>query len=185
MRGRAHAPTRRWLVITLAAAAAGGPVTTARGGEPPQVGPSGLPLPRFVSLKSDRVNLRAGPGTEYPATWVFRRAGLPVEVIKEFDAWRQVRDSEGTNGWVLQSLLSGRRTALIAPWSTKEEAKPSDVPIRTGASDTARPVALVGSGVIANIESCDGKWCLVGIEAYHGYVEQKRLWGVYPGEPVR
>ena len=70
-------------------------------GTPPPAGASGLPVPRFVSLKSDRVNLRQGPGTEYPTAWVFRRAGLPVEVIKEFESWRQVRDAEGTTGWVL------------------------------------------------------------------------------------
>src|SRR5258705_11533659 len=66
---------------------------------------SGLPLPRFVSLESDRVNLRSGPGTEYPTSWVFRRAGIPVEVIKEVDAGRQVRDGEGANRWVLNTML--------------------------------------------------------------------------------
>jgi SH3-like domain-containing protein len=69
----------------------------------------GRPLPRFVSLKSDEVNLRSGPGRDYPTQWVYRRAGLPLEVIKEFEGWRQVRDAEGAEGWVLQSLLSGRR----------------------------------------------------------------------------
>ena len=78
-----------------------------------------VPVPRFVSLKSDRVNLRQGPGTEYPTAWVFRRAGLPVEVIKEFESWRQVRDAEGTTGWVLGSMLSGRRTAVILPWEAR------------------------------------------------------------------
>ena len=85
----------------------------------PAAGSSGLPVPRFVSLKSDRVNLRQGPGIEYPTAWVFRRAGLPVEVIKEFESWRQVRDAEGTTGWVLGSMLSGRRTAVILPWEVK------------------------------------------------------------------
>src|SRR6516225_828217 len=83
---------------------------------PVEAGGSGLQIPRYVSLKSDRVNLRQGPGTEYPIAWVFRRAGLPVEVIREFDGWRQVRDSEGTTGWVLASLWSGRRTAVVLPW---------------------------------------------------------------------
>lgn len=76
---------------------------------------SGLPLPRFVSLKADRVNLREGPSRDHRTTWVFQRAGLPVEVTAEFDVWCRVRDLEGTEGWVLHSLLSGRRTALVAP----------------------------------------------------------------------
>src|SRR5262245_55806966 len=92
---------------------------SAQGTPAPTAGGSGLAVPRFVSLKSDRVNLRQGPGTDYPTAWVFRRAGLPVEVIKEFESWRQVRDAEGTTGWVLGSMLSGRRTALILPWEVK------------------------------------------------------------------
>lgn len=146
---------------------------------------SGLPVPRFVSLKSDRVNLRNGPSTEYPTGWVFRRAGLPLEVIKEFDAWRQVRDAEGATGWVLQSLLSGRRTALILPWELKAGSTPPQVPIRAGEGENAVIVASVEAGVIANLHGCDGRWCRVTIDAYTGYIEQKKLWGVYEGETIK
>ena len=76
---------------------------------------SKLPLPRYVSLKSDRVNLREGPSKEHRTTWIFERAGLPVEITAEFETWRKIRDSDGTEGWVLHSLLSGRRTALVSP----------------------------------------------------------------------
>ncbi len=75
-----------------------------------QIGPSGLPLPRFVSLKPGRVNLRVGPGRDYAVTWLFLKSGLPVEIVQEYDNWRRIRDSEGTEGWVYQSLLSGKRT---------------------------------------------------------------------------
>lgn len=142
-------------------------------------------MPRFVSVKSDRVNLRNGPGTEYPTAWVFRRAGLPLEVIKEFEGWRQVRDAEGATGWVLQSLLSGRRTALVLPWEVKPNAAPPQVQIRNSDSERARAVATVEAGVIANILSCDGQWCDVSIDAYRGYIPQKQLWGVYEGEVVK
>ena len=76
---------------------------------------TGLPLPRYASLKTDRVNLREGPSKDHATKWVFQRAGLPVEITAEFETWRKVRDSEGAEGWVLHSLLSGRRTALIGP----------------------------------------------------------------------
>ena len=148
-------------------------------------GPSGLPLPRFVSLKSDRVNLRAGPGTDYPASWVFRRAGLPLEVTKEFESWRQVRDAEGTSGWVLQSFLSGRRTALVLPWDVKSDAPPPQVPIMNSDSSSSRTVAIVEAGVIANVQECDSVWCHVTVDAYRGYIEQKKLWGVYDGETIK
>lgn len=148
-------------------------------------GPSGLPLPRYVSLKADRVNLRQGPGTDYPTAWVYRRAGLPVEVLEEFDTWRKVRDAEGTVGWILQSLLSGRRTALVLPWDLKEGRPAPQVPLRNSDSERSAPVAIVEAGVIADVQSCDGVWCLVAVDRYRGYVEQKKLWGVYEREQVR
>jgi SH3-like domain-containing protein len=148
-------------------------------------GASGLPLPRFVSLKSDRVNLRAGPGTEYPTRWVYRRAGLPLEVIKEFETWREVRDADGATGWVLQSFLSGRRTALVLPWDVKPDQPLPAVEVYSSDSSGSRPVAKVEAGVIANIHGCDGSWCKVVIDGYRGYVEQKKLWGIYQSEVVR
>lgn len=148
-------------------------------------GASGLPVPRFVSLKSDRVNLRNGPGTDYPTGWVYRRAGLPLEVVKEFEGWRQVRDSEGVAGWVLQSFLSGRRTGLVLPWDVKAGTPPPQVPIRASDSDSANMVAKVEAGVIANVHTCDGRWCKVTIDNFAGYIEQKKLWGVYDGEIIK
>lgn len=148
-------------------------------------GGSGLQVPRFVSLKSDRVNMRKGPGTDYPTAWVYRRAGLPLEVIKEFEGWRQVRDAEGAAGWVLQSFLSGRRTALVLPWEIKPGAPPPKVALRANDSEHARAVAMIEAGVIANLLNCDGLWCRVSIDRYQGYIEQKKLWGVYEGEEVK
>lgn len=157
----------------------------ARADDSAPVAGSGLPVPRFVSLKSDRVNLRNGPGTDYPTGWVYRRAGLPVEVIKEFETWREVRDSDGATGWVLQSLLSGRRTGLVLPWERKSGSPPPLVPIMASDSSRSGVVAKVEAGVIADLHSCDGRWCRVTIDQYSGYVEQKKLWGVYEGETFK
>lgn len=148
-------------------------------------GGSGLPVPRFVSLKSDRVNMRNGPGTDYPTAWVYRRAGLPLEVIKEFEGWRQVRDADGSAGWVLQSFLSGRRTALVLPWEIKPGSATPKVALRRNDSERSRPVAMIEAGVIANLSTCDGRWCLVNIDKFQGYIEQKKLWGVYEGEVLK
>lgn len=151
----------------------------------PAAGGSGLPVPRFVSLKSDRVNLRNGPGTDYPTSWVFRRAGLPVEVVAEFEGWRQVRDAEGTTGWVLQSLLSGRRTALVAPWDAKTDGQRPQLALKTSGNEGSGTVVMIEAGLIANIGECDGRWCHISIDSYRGYIEQKRLWGVYDGEILK
>ena len=154
--------------------------------EPQGTGASGLALPRFASLKSDRVNLRQGPGTDYPTAWVFRRAGLPVEIVKEFESWRQVRDAEGTTGWVLGSMLSGRRTAVVLPWEQKAgQPQPASAALRDDDSASARPLAYVEAGVLASIISCDGRWCRISVGGFRGYIEQVKLWGAYQGEVIR
>jgi SH3-like domain-containing protein len=138
---------------------------------------TGLPLPRFVSIKSDNVNVRRGPGQEYDIAFTFVRANLPVEITLEFDNWRKIRDSDGAEGWIFHSLLSGDRTALIAPWQAE-----GNIPIRTRARADAAIVAYLEPGVIATVQECDGAWCLLGIEGYEGWISQDSLWGVYPGE---
>lgn len=137
---------------------------------------SGLPIPRFVSLKSDRVNLHEGPSKEHRTLWVFERAGLPVEITAEFETWRRIRDSEGAEGWVLHSLLSGRRTALVAPWKKEPEL--------AYASDRKTPVARLAPGVVANLRLCDGAWCRIAGDRFDGFMKQENLWGVYPGEKI-
>jgi SH3-like domain-containing protein len=145
-----------------------------------QIGPvSGLPIPRYVSLKSDRVNLRAGPSKDHRTLWIYQRAGLPVEITAEFEIWRRVRDSEGTEGWVLHSLLSGRRTALVTPWK-----KGINSTLFRKASSKSAPVARLQPNVIGNVRGCNGTWCRISGEGFDGYIQQSKLWGVYPGEKI-
>jgi SH3-like domain-containing protein len=145
-----------------------------------QVGPvSGLPLPRYVSLKSDRVNLREGPSKDHRTTWVYQRAGLPMEITAEFETWRKVRDSEGSEGWVLHSLLSGRRTALVAPWKKNETFT-----LYVKPNDRADPVARLQPGVIGSVKTCKSSWCRLIGEGFDGYIQQSNLWGVYPDERI-
>src|SRR5215212_7273206 len=147
---------------------------------------TGLPVPRYVSLKTDRVNLREGPSKDHRTAWVFQRAGLPVEIVAEYETWRRIRDSEGTEGWVLHSLLSGRRTALIMPW-VKDAA--TSITLVDRADDRAETVARLQPGVIANVRDCTGTWCHVvivldGSRDVEGFIRQEKLWGVYPNERV-
>jgi SH3-like domain-containing protein len=177
----------RSAVLALVLAVAAMPMGVAAQTKPvaAAAGTSGLGVPRYASLKFDRVNLRSGPGTEYPTVWVYRKAGLPLEITKEYEAWRQVRDAEGAAGWVLQSSLSGRRTALVQPWEFKAGTPPPQVALYGDASDTARLVAKVEAGVIANVLSCDTKWCFVSLDQFKGYIQQKKLWGVYETETLK
>jgi SH3-like domain-containing protein len=143
------------------------------------IGPSGLPLPRFVSLKAEKVNVRRGPSSDYPVAWVFQRKGLPVEIVAEFENWRRIRDSEGAEGWILQNMLSGKRTAMMAPWRQDQT-----IPLYGAASTNSGMVARIGAGVVGEVEKCADEWCEVSAGGYDGFVEQSNLWGVYPGEPV-
>lgn len=143
------------------------------------VGASGLPIPRFVSLKAEKVNVRRGPSSDHPVAWVFQRKGLPVEIVAEFENWRRVRDSDGEEGWILQNMLAGKRTAEIAPWKQGQ-----NVTLLSGPKSGTGVVAYVGSGVVAEVEHCDGEWCELSAGGYDGYVQQTQLWGVYPGEKV-
>ena len=148
-----------------------------------EVGPySKLPLPRYVSLKSSRVNLRNGPGRDYKVNWLYLKAGLPVEIVQEYDLWRRIRDSDGTEGWVYHSLLSGERTALAAPW-LKGKATYIDV-FRSPAAD-APLVARLEPGVVSNVEKCVAGWCEIKVSDSDGFVRQRDIWGVYPDEMLQ
>lgn len=142
-------------------------------------GPSGLPVPRFVSLKAGEVNVRRGPSWDHAVMWVFHRVGLPVEVIAEFDVWRQVRDSEGATGWVLGTLLSGRRTVLVAPWKKKHGTY--DLLSTNGGGHVE---AKLSPGVLGEVENCDGTQCKITAGGVSGYIIQELLWGVYVGENI-
>lgn len=150
----------------------------------PTKGASGLPLPRFVSLKSARVNLRIGPSTDYATSWMYTRAGLPVEIIQEYDNWRRIRDSDGTEGWVNQTLLSGERTALAAPWM-KGKGDTIYVNIRQEAQTSASIVAKLQPGVLIKVLECTGTWCRVEVDGTKGWVTQTEIWGAYPGEAFK
>ncbi len=147
-------------------------------------GGEGKALPRFVSLKSDPANLRTGPGRKYPKAWVFRRSGLPVEIVQEQGHWRRVRDSEGAEGWILSALLSRRRTALVLPWETRKANGQRFVDLKSSPRNGAATVARLEAGALANVKTCNGRWCRITAGDYSGFVSQKVLWGVYPDEVI-
>ena len=143
-----------------------------------QVGSAtGLPVPRYVSLRSGAVNMRQGPSKEHGTLWIYRREGLPVEITAEFEIWRKIRDSDGTEGWVLHSLLSGRRTALVSPWH-----KDGLIEVRARPDSAAPVAARLEPRVVAQVRKCDHHWCRISGKEFDGFVAQKELWGVYPNE---
>src|ERR1700744_161705 len=140
---------------------------------------SGLPVPRYVSLKSDHVNVRAGPTKDNDVAWVYPRSGLPVEITAEFENWRRVRDSEGAEGWVYHSLLSGRRTAVITMKNKDDLAV-----LYERADATSAISARLQAGVVAQVKHGASGWCHVLGSGFDGWIEQQRLWGVYADEKV-
>lgn len=145
--------------------------------------PSGLPLPRFVTTRSHPINVRVGPGTKYDIAWNYLVSGVPVEIIQEFDTWRKIRDVDGAEGWVHQSLLIGNRAGYATPLVANGE-----VEMHASKSDDSSLRARLGAGFRVAISACDGQWCQVSASqggdrnSYTGYVHQEELWGVYPAE---
>ncbi len=135
---------------------------------------SGLPLPRFATLKSNSVFARTGPSMDYPIRWIYKREGLPVEIVQEFDVWRKIKDPDGGTAWVHKILLSGQRSAII-------EAK---TPVMAWSEDDGdgAPVAKLEPNVIAHVAECQEKFCKLEVSPFSGWVEKKYLWGVYPSE---
>jgi SH3-like domain-containing protein len=167
----------RAAVAALAVTVAGGHAQAA--GEANTKNPSGLPIPRYVSLKPDRVSVRVGPGKNYDVTWVYTRAGLPVEITAEFETWRRIRDGEGAEGWVYHSLLSGRRSAVVVPKSKNEL-----VPLHAKGDPASAVEAQLQAGVLGAVKRCTDGWCRLTGDGFDGWVQQERLWGVYPDEKV-
>ncbi|MCA0025610.1 aspartyl-trna synthetase [Mesorhizobium sp. B2-3-6] len=142
----------------------------------PQAAVNGIALPRFASLKSSPVNMRVGPGTQYDVEWVYVRPRIPLEIYQEYGNWRRVRDWQGTSGWVFGPLLSGRRTAVTAPWSKDKIA------LRGKPSVSSLVTAWLAPEVIVELVRCDGQWCRVAVNSLAGFVRQTRLWGIYPND---
>ncbi len=141
---------------------------------------TGYPVPRFVSLKSANAHMRVGPSTDYATNWVYSARGLPLEIIEEFGNWRQVRDADGTSGWMFAPLLSGRRTAVVGPWMNKSVA------LHAAPRSSSSVIAELAPSVRLDLKQCDGSWCDVSLQSRRlsGYVAQADLWGVYPHEKV-
>ena len=165
-------PTAAALLLTLLVLGAGPAAAQQQGQEVGRA--TGLPLPRFVSLAADRVNVRHGPGEQYPIQWVFVRRGVPVEIVAEHDNWRRIVDHEGDRGWVHGSLLSSRRTVLVAGDGLRT--------LRRTPRDDARPVLRAEPGVLAELFDCQGEWCRVEIAGKRGWLKRDEVWGVLPDE---
>jgi SH3-like domain-containing protein len=151
-----------------------GNTATAPAAIPDKGADSGLPLPRFVSLASEKVNARTGPGSRYPIAWQYQRRGLPVEVVAEYEYWRRIRDHDGTETWVHKNLTSGKRFAVVEG-SVRSLYKKAD---------TATEVLLTAEpGVQARLRKCpDMAWCQVEIAGTKGWMPRNYLWGIYPNE---
>jgi SH3-like domain-containing protein len=135
-----------------------------------------LPVPRFVSLRSDRVNLRAGPGSQYPIEWVLTKKDMPVEVTAQVEHWRRIRDWEGTAGWVQERMVVGKRTVVVGKGGVR--------PLYQRPDPEAPVMARAEPGVIARLAECRGAWCRVETDDIVGWMRRTDIWGVLPDETV-
>ncbi len=136
---------------------------------------SGYEVPRFLSLKSDEANMRVGPGNEYPIAWVYRRKGLPLKVIAEYEVWRKVVDHEGTTGWMHTKLLTGRRTALIIDRVAK---------LYKTFEDNSKIVGYAERNVLMELQYCKSQFCRVMHPKLKGWVRRDKFWGLLEDETL-
>jgi SH3-like domain-containing protein len=155
--------------VLLLAAAGSGPAAAAETD-------ASLPVPRFVSLHSDRVNLRSGPGQQYPIEWVLTRKDMPVEIIAQFEHWRRIRDWDGTEGWVQEHMVAGKRTVVVGKGGVH--------PLYQRPDPQAAVTARAEPGVVARLAECRGPWCRVETDEVAGWMRRSDLWGVLPDETV-
>ena len=138
-------------------------------------GEASLPVPRFVSLHADRVNLRTGPGDRYPIEWVLTRKEMPVEITGQLEHWRRIRDWEGTSGWVHERMLTGKRAIIV---------KGGVRPVLRQPDPAAPVIAWAEPGVVGRLLECRGAWCKVETSEVTGWMRRGDVWGVYPEETV-
>jgi SH3-like domain-containing protein len=168
------------MTAILPAAVGSAPMGSSEGGNAsadvstPTTGPSsGLPVPRYAALSASEVNFRKGPGEQYPITWVYRREGWPVKVVREFGDWRRVIDMEGYEGWVKENLLSAQRSAVVLGATRLMFSDP----------DTqSRPLWRVQQGVTGKIVVCEDAWCQLNIDGKTGYILRVNIWGTEKDE---
>jgi len=156
-------------IASLLAAVAGTPAGAADDA-------AALKVPRFVSLHSDKVNLRTGPGRQYPIEWVLTRKDMPVEITAQFENWRRIRGWDGTQGWVQEHMVGGKRFAIVD--------KGKNRPLYDQPDSAARTIALAEPGVIARLVECHAAWCRIETSEVSGWTKRADLWGVYPDETL-
>lgn len=177
MKTRPSMPPLRAVVVvaTCFSMAVDAPALAGDGPDNAKYRGSGLPLPRFASLKADEVNVRTGPGPRFPVEWIFKRKGMPVEIVAQHENWRKIRDWQGTSGWLYQGLLTGKRSFIVAS---------KDVALRKTPATSAAVVAMLEPEVVGEIRSCVGEWCRVRVSGISGWIERTDIWGVYKSEPI-
>lgn len=126
--------------------------------------------------------MRVGPGARFQVDWQYVKEGLPIEIIQEFDNWRKVRDAEGNEGWMLHSLLSGKRTAIVKPWEDNKQAGQAN--LKSSPDVSSDTIARIEPGVVAEVDYCDAAWCHVTMGNKDGYISKDDIWGVYPDEVI-
>ncbi|AIL66105.1 hypothetical protein NOVO_08935 [Rickettsiales bacterium Ac37b] len=136
-----------------------------------------LPIPRFVSVKSNEVNMRAGPNIRYPILWTIVKRGEPVEVLAEFEHWRKVRDKQGDEAWVHESMLTGKRVGIVIGSKLQTMYNKSN--------NVSKKICMLEPELRVNIISCKKEWCMIQVEKCKGWLLRNSLWGVYNNEEIR
>lgn len=150
---------------------------------------TGLPIPRFIILKSQETNLRKGPNVRFPIVWTYTRKGYPMEIVAEFENWRKIRDIDGVQGWIHENLITGTRNVAIIGQTYKSTSlsykiKSNELILFRYPDETSYPISRAQFGVIGKLKQCQKEWCKVKFNDISAWVLKTNLWGVYPDEII-
>jgi SH3-like domain-containing protein len=148
---------------------------------------TGLKIPRFVTLKADKTNMRKGPGTRYPITWIYLQKHYPLQVVDEFEHWRKLRDFDGSEGWVNEHLITGRRYATVIKNHFKRPPQSYSIPTEQMVflrypDEESHPVARLELGTNILLKQCSLEWCKAEAAKHTGWIRKSNLWGIFPEE---
>lgn len=135
---------------------------------------SKLTIPRFAIIKSSEANVRKGPGGQYPIEWIYQLKNIPVEIINEYEQWREIKDMNGEGGWIHSSILSGKRTVIVSGKEAKYLYK--------NHSKNSKLIAKIMPGYVCGLKNCSIDWCKVKCASESGWIPKSDIWGVYPHE---
>ena len=122
----------------------------------------------FLSLKKNEVNVRYGPGFDFPVKYIYKKVNLPIKQIDKKENFRRIIDLKNNSGWIHISQLK-KSNSVIATKDKVLFKKPTSF---------AKPIAQLKEGRLLIIKKCELNWCKITSEEFEGWIKTDNIWGL-------